>query len=691
MTFVFNSLSPWYFLLCILGGLAYSGFLYARNQNFSLPVRLSLATLRVVIITLLLVLLLNPLFKNTAVLLEKPVLVIAQDHSSSINAALGKGSANAYQLSMLNLQKQLGQHYIVKSYSFGTSVREGLDFKYTDRATDFSSLLAELSKIYENQNLGAVIIASDGIYNRGPDPVYAIKNFHAPFYTIALGDSIQAKDLSIDDIDYNNLVYQGDKFQLKVNIQAHQLQGHSSRITVRSAGKVLYSSPINIKSSNFISQIPLFLDAGSPGFRKITVTLEPVPGEMTLKNNEKTIVVEVIKGKLKILLVSGSPHPDLSAVKQSLETFRNDEVVLKIVSQPSEIDTKGYDLVILDQLPTAGSAISHGWSAILDGKIPVWFIIGSQTDVVKLNAIQKGIFITPGADLSSELLTQVSPVFNAFVISDSLKSSIDQFPPLLGPSAYQTFNESAVVFRQPQQNALKAQPLLFVTELNDHKTGYLMGSGIWRWRLADFLKNNNHHATNELFGKFVQFLTAKKDKRRFRISMPERILNEDVPIVFDGFLFNESYEPVTSADVMLEAVNSAGKTYRFVFSKTGSAYRLEIASLPVGDYSYHASVSGMPKLEASGKFVIKPLLLEELTQTANHNLLYQLAFKTGGKMVYPASISSLPALIQQNELIKMQSHEVRSVSEFISIRLLAFLLLILLSLEWGIRKWNGVY
>lgn len=691
MTLVFNSLSPWYFLFCILGGLAYASFLYTRNQNFSKPVRISLATLRVVVITLLLVLILNPLFKNSEVKLEKPVLVIAQDHSSSINTALHKGSANAYQQAMLGLEKQLGQHYSVKSYSFGTSLRKGLDFHYTDKATDFSSLLAELAKKYENQNLGAVIVASDGIYNRGPDPVYAIKNFHAPFYTIALGDSIQAKDLAIDDIEYNNLVYQGDKFQLKVNIEAHQLQGRSSRITVRSAGIVLYSSPISIKSSHFISQIPLFLDAASQGFKKITVTLDPVAGEVTLKNNEKTIVVEVIKGKLKILLVSGSPHPDLSAIKQAMETFRNDEVVLKTASEPSDIDTKGYDLIILDQLPSFTSPVSHGWSTIIDGSIPVWFIVGSQTDVVKLNAIQKGIFITPGADLSSELPAQVSPNFNAFVISDSLKSSINQFPPLVGPSAYQVFNASAVVVSQPQQNLLKAQPLFFVTELNDHKTGYLMGSGIWRWRLTDFERNNNHHATNELFGKFVQFLTAKEDKRRFRISMPERILNEDVPIIFDGFLFNESYEPVTSADVMLEAINSSGKTYRFVFTKSSSSYRLEIASLPAGDYSYHASVTGMPKLEASGKFIIKALLLEELSLTANHNLLYQLAFKTGGKMVYPATINSLPDLIQHNDLIKMQSHEVRSVSEFISIRLLAFILLLCLSLEWGIRKWNGVY
>ena len=300
MTLVFNSLSPWYFLFCILGGLAYASFLYTRNQNFSKPVRISLATLRVVVITLLLVLILNPLFKNSEVKLEKPVLVIAQDHSSSINTALHKGSANAYQQAMLGLEKQLGQHYSVKSYSFGTSLRKGLDFHYTDKATDFSSLLAELAKKYENQNLGAVIVATDGIYNRGPDPVYAIKNFHAPFYTIALGDSIQAKDLAIDDIEYNNLVYQGDKFQLKVNIEAHQLQGRSSRITVRSAGIVLYSSPISIKSSHFISQIPLFLDAASQGFKKITVTLDPVAGEVTLKNNEKTIVVEVIKEKLKI-------------------------------------------------------------------------------------------------------------------------------------------------------------------------------------------------------------------------------------------------------------------------------------------------------------------------------------------------------------------------------------------------------
>lgn len=691
LTPIFNSLSPWYLLLCILAGLIYSAFLYARTSKFTLPVRIILAGLRAIVICLLLILLFDPLFKKSDLFLEKPILVIAQDHSASINFGRNTNAASLYEKSMRQLEKKLGEQYAVKTYSFGSTLRNGLDFHYTDKATDFNSLFEELSRKYENQNLGAVIIASDGIYNRGLSPVYSIKNFQAPVYTIALGDSVQAKDLVIDNIDYNNLVYEGDKFQIQVNIEAHQLKGKSCRLTIRSEGKILHSSLVAITSQHFISQVPLFLEAGKPGFRKITVSLEPLAGEVTLKNNEKTIIVEVIKGKLKILLVSAAPQPDLSALRQALQTFRNDDIVLKIAAEARLIDTKGYDLVILYQLPALGSGTAAGWSKLTEGAVPVWFIIGEQTDLNRFNSLQKDVFVTPGAFLSTELLAETMPAFNAFILSDSLKSAITQFPPLAGPAPYQVSSAAGTVLRQPAHDAIKTQPLLFTTEQGTHKAGYLMGSGLWRWRLADFERNNNHHATDELLGKFVQYLTSKEDKRRFRVSMPQRILNEDEAIVFDGFLFNKSYEPVNSADVTLDAVNSAGKVYRFTFTKTANAYRLETGSLAAGDYGYTARVTGEPTLQVSGKFAIKALALEDLTTTANHNLLYQLASKTGGAMVYPAAIGSLPGLIQQNDLIKMQSHEVRSVKEFISIRLIAFLLLFLLLAEWGLRKWNGVY
>ncbi len=688
-TMVFNSVSPWYFFACLLAGLVYAVFLYLRTPEFTLSVRMLLAALRGTVVTLIFLLLLDPLLKKYDLVFEKPVIVIAQDHSASIATAFSPAAAAAYKESMLQLVKSLGAAYRVKTYSFGAALHSGLDFHYADRATDFSALFGELAASYENQNLGAVIIASDGIYNRGADPLYLLKNTQAPFYTIALGDTTRARDLAVQDIDFNNLVYEGDKFQLQVTVTAHQLKGQTSRLTIQAEGKTLYSTIILINSTEFLRQIPVMLDAGKPGYRKITVSLSPVSGEVVLKNNQRTVIVEVIRGKLKILLLSAVPHPDLTALRQALQAFRNDEVTLKIGSDPAKIDMHGYDLAILNQLPFSGQGTAGGWSRIMESQVPLWFIIGDQTDAGRLNTLQNDLSVLPGADLNTELLAEMAPAFSGFTLSDSVRMAISGFPPLLGPAAWQVKGASAVIMRSQSKSGL---PLLFSAEHNARKVAYLLGSGIWRWRLADFDQHGNHHFTDALFGKLVQYLTAKGDKRRFRISMPRHVLNEDEPVNFDAFLFNESYEPVNTEDIILEIKNNAHRTYKFGFTKTGTGYNLTAGALPPGDYSYHATVVvGNHKFDDSGEFIVRAQQLEELTATANHNLLYQLAVKTGGKIISPAAISTLPGLLAENELVKTQSQEIRSVREWISIRWLAVLLLFLLATEWGVRKWNGFY
>ncbi len=39
-------------------------------------------------------------------------------------------------------------------------------------------------------NLGAVVLAGDGIYNQGVEPLFAASGLSVPIYTIALGDTV---------------------------------------------------------------------------------------------------------------------------------------------------------------------------------------------------------------------------------------------------------------------------------------------------------------------------------------------------------------------------------------------------------------------------------------------------------------------------------------------------------------------
>ena len=92
---------------------------------------------------------------------------------------------------------------------------------------------------------------------------------------------------------------------------------------------------------------------------------------------------------------------------------------------------------------------------------------------------------------------------------------------------------------------------------------------------------------------------------------------------------------------------------------------------------------------AEGKLIISRQDSEYKQSIANHQLLFAMAKQNGGQMLFPAQLDELPALIRENEQVKSVFYENPKYSELIDLKLLFFIILALLSLEWLSRKRNG--
>jgi len=163
--------------------------------------------LRFLTITLLSALLLSPLLKSVITETKKPVVVLAQDHSESLSTELRGEGLDKYRDNWNALRDALSENYEVHELAFGDEVRETVDFKFVDKVTNLSQLMRDVYDRYGGQNLGAVIVASDGIYNEGSNPAYADVQLNAPVYTVALGDTTPKKDLPIKRVFHNQIAY----------------------------------------------------------------------------------------------------------------------------------------------------------------------------------------------------------------------------------------------------------------------------------------------------------------------------------------------------------------------------------------------------------------------------------------------------------------------------------------------------
>jgi len=696
MLFLFSitwgAVSGWWALACLLLGVLYAWLMYRQPINLTNNFRYVLSAVRALAVTVIALLLLAPMLKSVSYKPEKPLVLILQDNSESVKLFTPKGS-QAYNVSNLTgdldkVKSSLGDNYEVHEFNFDKTLHTGLSNKFNGKQTDISAALKQLNEQYVNQNIGAIVLATDGLYNQGSDPQYEARNFKTTIYTIALGDTTPKRDLLIANVNYNKTAFLGNDFEIEVLAEAYQSKGETMRLSVTEDGKQVAAQNIPVSSDAFQKLVPLKLNADRKGIRKFNINIAPVTNELSTQNNSETIYVDVLDAKQKILLVYNGPHPDVSVIKQGIESNRNFEVKTTLLSDLSILKTSDYSLVILYQLTPGNSGLLQN---LAKTKIPVWYMLGGQSDLPDFNNQQKEIKISSGRAEMQEVFAQPVPEFSAFTLTDSTRQKISTFPPLMAPfGSYTSAPSNQVLFKQKIGNVLTTYPLLSFSDEAGRRIGILTGEGLWRWQLAEYKANGNHHAVEELLSQSVQYLTANANRQQFRVYPAKNVFDEGENVILNAELYNDALELINTPDVKINLKSAEGKNYSFLFTRSGQSYQLDAGALPVGEYTYSASTKVGPRaFTANGQLTVKALNLETRQSAANHQLLNNIAKQSGGQMLLPSQINQLTDLIRKNDNIKTVVYQDKHYSDMIDVKWIFALILVLLSTEWFVRKREG--
>jgi len=689
----------WYIIFCVLLGFIVAFLLYYRDNTFkdqSNWLKSLMGIIRFFVVTLLSMLLLSPLLKSLLTETKKPIVILAQDQSESILADMNAEQQAQYQQSFEELSNQLSQEYDLKQYAFGGKVREGIDFNYTDKVSNISDFVKSLYDLYSNQNLGAVIMATDGIYNEGSNPIYASTKLAAPIYTIALGDTTPKRDQLVKRVFHNKIAYLGDKFSIQVDVSAQNCTGKTTTLNVSrvvdGSTSVIQKFPISINKNDFFTTKEVILDADRAGVQRYRISLNKIADEVTTANNTKDIFVDVLDARQKILVLANSPHPDITAIKKSVSNNKNYQITTKYINDPT-LSVAGYDFVVLHQLPSKTNDAASVITNLNSKKTPRLFVVGTQTDLTRLNSQQNVVVISGDGRNTNDVQCNVASDFSLFTIDERLTAELPKFSPMIAPFGDFKATGNAQTFLYQRIGKIDTKyPLLAFAENNDIKTGVLCGEGVWKWRLFDYLERQNHDLYNEVMSKTIQYLSVKEDKRKFRVSINKNIFNENEDIVFDAELYNQSYELINDADAALVITNEKGKDFNFTFNKTPKSYTLNAGLFPVGNYNFKGTVfSNGEQLTYNGQFSVKPVQLEVFETTADHGLLRLLSEKYGGALVYPNQLTSIAQIIKDKGSVKPVIYETSKTRSVINVKWIFFLLIGLLILEWFLRRYFGGY
>ncbi len=694
---------PWWFIVfCVLLGAAYALLLYPystlRTIEKKKPTLLRWMTaFRFITISFLAFLLLSPLIKSYLIEVQKPIIVLAQDNSQSI--LLNKDSAyykDAYLKNLEQLRNTLNQKFDVKFYGFGKGILENPIINFGEKQSNISSLMDAVYDKFEGQNLGAVILASDGIYNQGSNPLYSNKKLKTTIYSLALGDTMQPRDVLIKKVRSNSIAYLGNTFPMEIDVAAYGYSGSNFVLNVLHNGVTELVQNVSATSTRFTKTVLLNFDAKAKGMQRYSITISRQQGELSYLNNIKDVFIDVIDGRQKILLLANAPHPDLGALKNAIETNQNYEIQIQYANElPTDIRSKlrEYSLVILHQLPSTDYSTKSLFDALDKLKIPRLYILGGQSNLSVFYSLNEGLSIGNNRGTNNDALPKLNNDFSLFSLSEETRNTISKFPPLQSPfGTYNAAGDARILFNQQIGATVTDMPLILFTSKNDYKAGIICGEGVWRWRIQEYAQTQSQEASNEVLTKIIQYLSAKDDKRLLRIISSQKTFEENENVLFDAEVYTPSYELTNEPEVSFKVTNEEGKTFDYQFSKSGKTYHLDAGILPVGNYHYTAStVSGGKSETVVGQFTVIPLQAEYTETIANHQLLATLASMHQGKLYYPADMQKIADEINANETIKPVSYAHQRLQDLINLKWIFGLLLFTLSAEWFFRKREGGY
>ena len=692
--FFTSEYSFWWLLLIALFATALSYLLYKNDKylkDIKIWLKSLLFTVRFISIFLISFFLIKPFISDLKKEIVKPQLLILQDNTQSIR--LTKDSLyylNEFKSKHREFEQLLTENSIEYiNYSFSDSIVQSSYFDYSSKTTNISEALTQALDINIDNNIGGILLLSDGIYNQGFDPYYLSQKIHSPIYTIGLGDTTTKSDLMIQQIRINKIGFTEQNIPFSLDISSENIENKESILSISENDKEIYSGKIQVNKNTFFLSIDNVLKPLSVGIHALDFKLSVIDKETNTYNNKQTAYINIVDSRQKILILSAAPHPDISAIKYVLSK----QVSFEVESYNIR-DFKGriedYNLVILHQIPNRQNPIQTILQTLNSKKIPVLSIITNQTNLKQFKYLEANVAFSRSLNKSEWIEMSFNKNFPLFTVSDELSDFLNKTPPIVCPMLKTIYKgQQFPLSYQKIKNISTDKSAIFFTENEDNKYGFILGEGIWKWKLYNFRKDGNFNQFTDFINKIATYLSIKKPKDAFLVDIKNQF-EEYESVNINVQLYNDALETVNKQEVNISYKDENNNEFTANLNPNLHGYSANLGSLRTGKYSYKISSKMNHKdIVKEGTFVVIPSVLEYQQLKANHQLLKQISEHTNAHFFELDQWFTLVDSIKNNPKFKSKVFSSKSLSDLINYKWILILLVLLLSVEWFIRKYSG--
>ncbi|NOZ08926.1 MAG: hypothetical protein GXO91_08655 [FCB group bacterium] len=585
------------------------------------------------------------------------------------------------------LEKKIGESGgITALYGFGEFIRPvSLDspIRFTDERSDFTHLGEKMKTIGADYSY----LLTDGIATTGTDPASLSFEDCPPVTVLVFGDEQSVSTIGITKVRYPQSLIQGDTLTVDVSLSYFLDQQTPSTLRLLDS------------NHNTVSQKLIKLGPGE-GFTTVTfsvpgagltndLTLDIIPAEthVNLTNNQYPLQIDIQSEYEKVLLLSGSLSFNSRFIRNRLTALPRVEV--EHYFRPDGISwntppEKGLEeipeMIVLDDFPNSNSdraLFNRIVQSCTEKKIPLIYFEGPGSNRMAGNLLVNQFHLTTAGKTSETKVSLQAPTDGVSFIDFT---GIDRIPP----------QQRNLIWSAQRGNIVEysdGKSAIFRNQENFPFTGIFMPE-IAAVSLKSSMTLKTNYLQEIVDNLFLLELLSEKSLARLKTDLPVYDYGDVVEL---AVTVNATLREAPDLVQVKLTGEKPGETLSLPapYDAASGTYKVDFVPRSSGKWTAVDWVTwpnGEVIAADSTNFTVREIRAEDRVSIPNYPGLKHIAESTKGAIF---RINALDSMINSVKITPVQSEYDFQFSA-ISLQKFWAVLILLLGIEWWLRKRNGL-
>ncbi|MGQ9425651.1 hypothetical protein ACXYTJ_08285 [Gilvimarinus sp. F26214L] len=640
-----------------------------------------------------------------------------------------------------NIVERLGEKFQVRTYRFSEMAQRLDGPEALSQAGTRSALATAVNQVANELAsfpLAGMVVVSDGADNGDGDPLESVKALaekSIPVYSVAVGAPEIEKDLSIHNVNAAKSLLQDSVYQVQVILTQRGYQGQRARLSIASEGQVVAEQTVTLAGDGESRRYTLELKPREERIVVYNISVEEKPGEIIGQNNHHRFFVDNRRKKpLDVLYVEGQPRNEYKFIRRAVKDDRSLRLATYLqtgprkflrqgIKSPQELsdgfpraadDLFAYEAVILGNVDRSlfndgqlqllqDFAARRGGGLMVVGGLNEAFVDSPLADALPVEVIyesrlpsflqggpRRGEHPT-GAEYHPRLTRDgwFSPILRLDSGDRKNRELWQKMPGLQGLYVSGRAKPGATVLMEHPTLSYRsaALPVLSIQRYGAGRSMVLATASSWRWQMMMPHEDESHE---RIWRQMLRWL-ASESQQRLTTTLDREHYNTGDQVQVSAKLLGPDFEPDNNGILWLQVTDPQGEVEElpmdWQLEKEGT-YTQSFTAEQAGVYDLQVKVPSEldSELQAQSPLLVTASRREFTEAGMDAGLMRRLATSTNGRFYTADTVHQLvdDVTFAPNAYSKLEMHSLWDQPIFL------VLLVLLVSLEWFIRRYKGL-